>query len=132
MKIRSLVKFNTLLLLKRGPVHGYELMKELERELGKVSTSQVYPFLNELERKGYVKVEERGARDKKVYSLTNKGRELVKELLHRFEDLINIAVSDKLKTCEHCGCKIYEGGVELKGKWFCCENCAKAYFKLNK
>ncbi len=126
MRIRSLLKFNTLLLLKKGPIHGYELMKALEKELGKVSTSQVYPFLNELERQGFVTVKEVGGREKKIYELTDEGSAFVNDLLSRFEELVEIAVSDKLRSCSYCGCVLYESGVNVGGKWFCCENCAKA------
>ena len=42
-------------LLKKGRVHGYELMSEISREYGiLLGPSTVYPFLNGLEEKGYV------------------------------------------------------------------------------
>ncbi|MBR9680464.1 MAG: PadR family transcriptional regulator [Candidatus Altiarchaeota archaeon] len=132
LKIKSMLKFNTLLLLKDGPKHGYEIMKVLEAEIGKISTSQVYPFLNELESQKLLKVDLIGGREKKVYKLTDKGNKFVDSMLSRFEELIDLAVKPRLTQCTHCGCKIYSGGVlkEVEGKklMFCCEHCAMSFF----
>jgi len=88
-------------------------MKELKEKLGrKISTSQVCPFLNILEKNKLIKVEEIGKREKKVYRLTNNGKEFVNGFLQRFGDLINMAIEPKLTICIHCGCKVYEGGYK--------------------
>jgi len=135
VKIGSLVKFYTVLLLKEGPKHGYELMKELEKKLGnKISTSQMYPFLSILEKENIIKFSEIGGREKKVYQLTKKGEDFVSSLLQRFGDLIYIAIEPKLTTCTHCGCKLYEksGYKEKIGNkvlMFCCHHCAKSFKK---
>lgn len=66
VKIGSLVKLYTILLLSEEHKHGYDLMKELEEKLGrKISTSQVYPFLNILEKNKLISVEEVGKGRKK-------------------------------------------------------------------
>lgn len=132
IKIGSLVKFYTILLLREEPKHGYDLMKELERKLGKdISTSQVYPFLNTLEKNKIISVEKLGKREKKVYKLTKKGRKFVNTFLERFGDLLHTAIEPKLSTCTHCGCKVYEGGYREKiGKnklTFCCHHCARSF-----
>lgn len=134
VKIGSLVKFYTILLLSEGPKYGYELMKELEEKLErKISASQVYPFLNILEKNSLVKVEETGERDKKVYKLTKKGKKFVDNFLQRFGDLLHIAIEPKLTTCAHCGCKVYEGGhkekIDGRELTFCCHHCANSYKK---
>ena len=134
VKIRSLVKFYTILLLKEEPKHGYDLMKELEEKLGrKISTSQVYPFLNILEKNKLIKVEEIKEREKKIYKLTKNGEKFVNNFLQRFGDLLHIAIEPKLTTCTHCGCKVYGGGYKEKiGKkqlTFCCCHCAKSFKK---
>jgi len=131
IKIGSLVKFYTILLLNEGPKHGYELMKSLKEKLGKgISPSQVYPFLNILEKNIIIKVGKKSIRDKKVFSLTLKGKDFVKGHLERFGDLLHMAIEPKLSTCAHCGCKVYSGGHKVKvGKkelTFCCHYCAKA------
>jgi DNA-binding PadR family transcriptional regulator len=132
IRIGSIVKLYTILLLSEHPKHGYELMRELQERLGrKVSPSQVYPFLNTLERHGIIKVEKRGKRDKKVYCLTKKGRKFVARTLTRFGELVELAIEPKLKVCAHCGCKVYEGAhIEKIGNHmltFCCHHCAESF-----
>jgi DNA-binding PadR family transcriptional regulator len=132
VKIGSMVKFYTILLLSEKPKHGYDLMKELEEKLGrKISTSQVYPFLNILEKNKLIKVEEVGKREKKIYKLTKNGKEFVNGFLQRFGDLLHLAVEPKLSICTHCGCKVYESGYKerMNGKQltFCCHHCAKSF-----
>lgn len=134
VKIGSLVKFYTILLLTEEPKHGYNLMKELEEKLGrKISTSQVYPFLNILEENKLIIVEEIGEREKKIYRLTKSGKKFVNGFLQRFGDLLHIAIEPKLTTCAHCGCKVYEGGheemINNKKLMFCCHHCARSYKK---
>ncbi|OYT60189.1 MAG: hypothetical protein B6U75_02270 [Desulfurococcales archaeon ex4484_217_1] len=55
-------------LKSKGPMHGYGLWKELGLML---SVQAIYQHLEELRRKGLVKVEVKGRR--KIYSLTDKG-----------------------------------------------------------
>ena len=119
VKIGSLVKFYTIFLLSEEPKHGYDLMRELEEKLGRnISTSQVYPFLNILEKNRLIRIGEIGERDKKIYKLTKSGKEFVNGFLQRFGDLFHIAIKPKLTTCAHCGCKVYEGGYEEISDFF--------------
>ncbi len=133
LKITNLVKFYTLLLLNESPKYGYEVMQELERRVGKISPSQVYPFFAELEKKGLAIVVERGERDRKKYRLTNEGRKVFKELFANMDDLIETAISKKINICVHCDEKIYGLGhrEKIKGKQmtFCCKYCAASYKK---
>jgi len=132
VKIGSIVKFYTILLLNEGHKYGYDLMKELEAKLGRrISASQVYPFLNVLEKNSILRVESIGEREKKVYSLTPRGREFVDSFLERFGDLLHAAIEPKLTVCTHCGCKVYEGMhtevISGKKLAFCCCHCARTY-----
>ena len=132
VKVTNLVKLYIVLLLKEGPKHGYELIKELEEHLERrISASQIYPFLNELKKNKFIKVKEREERDKKVYYLTAPGKKFVKNILVRFGDLIDIAVTPKLTKCAHCGCEVYKGGhketIEKKRLIFCCKHCAASF-----
>ena len=70
-----------LKVLEEQETHGYQLRKILET-LGNPSESTVYDVLKKLERGGYVKGEwvMQGRRPKKRYRITEKGRELLKEL----------------------------------------------------
>jgi DNA-binding PadR family transcriptional regulator len=132
IKITNIVKFYTVLLLYNGPKHGYEIIKEVEKKLQKkASPGQIYPFLNKLEKKGYIRSKKVDGRDKKIYHLTRKGKAFVKKMLSRFGDLIDIAVEPKLTVCAHCGCEVYKGGykTKIKGKtmMFCCMHCARSF-----
>ncbi|MDH3269973.1 MAG: PadR family transcriptional regulator [Gemmatimonadota bacterium] len=70
------VRLALLSLLQDEPAHGYELMKRLEERSGgmyKASAGTVYPVLQQLEDEGLVKIVEDA--DKKIYHLTDSGRE---------------------------------------------------------
>ncbi|MFH1752240.1 MAG: helix-turn-helix transcriptional regulator [archaeon] len=134
VKIASLVKFYSVLLLMEKPKHGYEIMKELEEKIGKkISTSQVYPFLELLEKEKFIRVDKTGARDKIIYVMTKKGKEFTKKMLSRSGDLFFLALKPQVSVCTHCGCKVLEGGyketVSGKNLIFCCCHCAKSFKK---
>lgn len=132
IKVNNLIKLNTLLLLSKGRIHGYEIIKSLEHSLGaSISASQVYPFLGLLKRKGYIKFSRTGGRERKEYAFTAKGKELLRSISTKFASLIDFAVQSKVRMCAHCGCEVYKGGYEEKKKgrklYFCCRNCARSY-----
>ncbi len=134
IKVTNLVKFFTVLLLNEGPKHGYEIIKEVGKRLGKKpSPGQIYPFLKQLETRGYIKSKGREEREKKKFYLTKEGKDFVDRLSDRFDSLIDIAVRHKLKICPHCKCEIYRGGFTkmIRGRrlTFCCVDCAKSYKK---
>jgi DNA-binding PadR family transcriptional regulator len=63
-----------LALLSRQPMHGYELMAELESRLGrryKASPGSIYPALTSLENEGLIEAKTDG--DRKVFELTGEG-----------------------------------------------------------
>jgi DNA-binding PadR family transcriptional regulator len=69
-----------LALLAEKPSHGYELIKALEERSGGFyapSPGMVYPALTWLEEVGYASVAAEGS--KKLYSITDAGREYLKE-----------------------------------------------------
>lgn len=71
------VKIALLSLLKDGPKHGYELMKELEARSGgmyKASAGTVYPNLQLLEDEGLIRAEVKDEDGKRVYTITDAGR----------------------------------------------------------
>jgi DNA-binding PadR family transcriptional regulator len=73
--------FSTFLLwyISRNRTHGYELIKRLEKEekFKVIGASQLYPMLKALMRQGLIsqKREMQGKRARKVYHITQKGRE---------------------------------------------------------
>ena len=127
-------RFYILTILYEGPVHGYQIISRFKKRVKKkVSPSLVYPFLHQLEKKALVKhtLKRVGEKEKKVFELTKKGRDLSTELFRRFSELVAIAIEPSLYVCAHCGCKVFEGayreiinGEELA---FCCIHCARSY-----
>ncbi|MBI5176924.1 PadR family transcriptional regulator [Candidatus Micrarchaeota archaeon] len=127
--VGSVSKLGVLMLLRRRPMHGYELMGELEKLTGrKASPGMLYPFLHSLIRTRHVSVKATGSRDKKVYKLTPAGTRLVARSLAQFGGFIDAAIEPSLSACAHCGCRIMGGAFEKKvgGKAtkFCCKYCA--------
>lgn len=117
----------TVLLLESGEKHGYQIIKDIEKITGKKpTTSHIYPFLEKLREKEVVNVKERGDRDKKVYELTDEGKDLVKEQLDSFGEILQTAIEGEIKECSHCDCEIYSGGHEEGGEIYCCSHCAEA------
>lgn len=73
---RGDVRGAILALLTERPMHGYEMMQELEGRTGgawRPSAGSIYPTLQQLEDEGLVKSEEIG--DRRRYTLTDAGRE---------------------------------------------------------
>jgi len=67
-----------LTLLQEGPMHGYQMIQELESKSGgrwRPSAGSVYPTLQQLEDEGLVRSEELDGR--RTYSLTDEGRAVV-------------------------------------------------------
>jgi len=132
--ISDFSRFYILTLLYEGPCHGYNILDKFRKRLGKdVSPSLVYPFLQQLEQKRLVqhRVEKVGDKEKKVFELTDEGKQLCKRLFKRFSALVYTAIEPSLEICAHCGCKVYEGGhretINGKETTFCCKHCAKSY-----
>lgn len=76
----SLSKFFILRVLHERPMHGYEIAQAVERTTsGCCSPSEgaIYPALKEFEAGGYVvsETEVVSGRERRVYTLTDKGRE---------------------------------------------------------
>jgi len=137
--ISDFSRFYILTILYEGPAHGYQILSQFKKRVKKeVSPSLVYPFLQQLEEKGLVKhiVKLVGEKEKKVFELTEKGRELCTVLFRRFAELVSIAIEPSLYVCAHCGCKVYEGAyrefIDGKETAFCCMHCARSYKETKK
>jgi DNA-binding PadR family transcriptional regulator len=134
IKIQNLTKFYTLVLLKsKESVTGYYVLKRLEEDLGKTaSPTYVYDFLKKLKKEGYIEdVPTPKSKRAKGYRLTKKGEKFIERIFLRFDNLIEVAIQSKLKSCASCGVKIYDDyhteTIEGKELVFCCGHCAKAY-----
>ncbi|MGD0645507.1 MAG: PadR family transcriptional regulator [Candidatus Bathyarchaeia archaeon] len=132
--ISDFSRFYILTILYEGPSYGYSIISRFKKRVKKeVSPSLVYPFLQQLEEKGLVKHTEKpvGEKERKIFELTQAGRELCTGLFKRFAELVAIAIEPSLYVCAHCGCKVYEGGyretIEGMETAFCCIHCASSY-----
>lgn len=137
--ISDFSRFYILTILYEGPAHGYQIISRFKKRVKKdISPSLVYPFLQQLEDKGIVmhKIEPVGQKQRKIFRLTNEGREVCTGLFKRFADLIAITIEPSLYVCAHCGCKVFDGGYReiINGKEtaFCCIHCANSYKEIQK
>jgi DNA-binding PadR family transcriptional regulator len=87
------VRLPLLALLARGPAHGYELKQDLEQLLGSAypqpNVGQIYVTLGRLEKQGLIEgedVEQSSRPNKKVYHLTDNGREALRAWFEEPED----------------------------------------------
>ena len=130
VKVTNLVKLYAILLLKKRPMHGYELIGELEGCLSRsISASHVYPFLKVLQKNRLIRLKSSGKREKKQYELTAEGSRFAQNLISRFVELVKRRVTPNIVDCANCGCKIAEGGYKEKSLMFCCKMCAASYGK---
>jgi DNA-binding PadR family transcriptional regulator len=84
---RGDLKYALLDLLRERPKHGYEMIKDLEDRSGgfySPSAGAIYPTLQLLEDRGWVTVET--VEGKKVYAITDAGREALGEHATQRED----------------------------------------------
>ena len=98
------MRYVILRLIKDRPMHGYEVMKALEdktRGCYTPSPGTVYPTLQWLEDEGLVQSEDRDG--KKVYSITDAGREFleenkssVEEIFDRIDEMIDRFVGNPM------------------------------------
>jgi DNA-binding PadR family transcriptional regulator len=128
-------RFYILTILYEGPIHGYDIMTKFQERVDKtLSPGLIYPFLSLLEEHGLVSIESEmiGEKERKIYSLTEKGLEFTEKNFQRFARIISTALEPSLDICAHCGCKVYEGAYKeiIDGKeiTFCCIHCA-SHFK---
>lgn len=99
----SLSKFFVLSVLHRKPMHGYEVVQAVEKSTnGCCSPSEgtVYPVLNEFEAGGYLcsSTEVVQGRSRKVYELTDKGREAFQVAVDAWLEATNCIVASKQAT----------------------------------
>lgn len=96
----SLSKFFVLCVLHQKPMHGYEVVQAVERTTnGCCSPSEgtVYPVLNEFEAGGYLSshAETVQGRERKIYSLTDKGRDAFRVAVEAWLEVTDCIVASK-------------------------------------
>lgn len=136
LKIQNLTKLYTLVLLKiNSTITGYQILKRLEREIGRTaSPTYIYEFLDVLKKNNIIEdVKTPKSKRSKGFTLTNTGKNFVDKILTRFDNLIDAGVQAKLKICASCGVRLYEDYhseiIDGKEMYFCCIHCAKSYIE---
>ncbi len=99
----SLSKFFVLSVLHRKPMHGYEVVQAVEKSTnGCCSPSEgtVYPMLNEFEAGGYLtsKVSVVHGRERKVYSVTGKGRHAFQVAVDAWLEATSCIIASKVAS----------------------------------
>ncbi len=132
--VSDLSRFYILTILYEGPTHGYRIMTEFQKRVGrKISPGLVYPFLSLLQERGLVEVESEmvGSKERKKYRLTDEGIRFAERNFQRIANIISTALETRMDVCASCGCKIYEGAyvetIDGREMTFCCIHCANHY-----
>jgi len=101
----SLSKFFILRVLHQRPMHGYDVARAVEQTTnGCCSPTEgtIYPELHEFEEGGYVTSEAEvvSGRERKVYTLTDKGREAFRVAVEAWMDVTRFLIdAEKLVAC---------------------------------
>ena len=77
---KGLFDIVVLVFLRSESMHGYKIIKSIRRKFGiYFGPSTIYPYLNDLEEKGYIKSQWNlnNDRPRKVYSLTPEGSSIL-------------------------------------------------------
>ncbi|MCD6340620.1 MAG: PadR family transcriptional regulator [Desulfurococcales archaeon] len=94
--IRGKLRLLILHLLSESPKHGYSLMKQLERIIGRVpSPGTIYPLLKDLLDSGLVGVSVRKREGKviKTYYITEEGRKFLDDRREELEHVLKLVKS---------------------------------------
>jgi len=93
-KMSGQLKLVLLKSLENDALSGYSIIKSIEQntECWKPSTGSIYPLLNNLLEDGLVEVKKEGR--KKLYSLTEGGKNELKQLIERKNEIFNRLIDD--------------------------------------
>ena len=78
--MKGLLDLIILQFVRAEPIHGYQVITKIRKSFGiYFGPSTIYPLLNTLEKKGYIKSEwnMNNERPRKVYKLTTEGQSLL-------------------------------------------------------
>jgi DNA-binding PadR family transcriptional regulator len=92
INVRGMLVLWIIFLLQKRSMSGYEIIKEIKSSTShwKPTTGAIYPTLHMLKKNGLIKIEEKGKRKKKIYSLTKEGKiffkKTSKKIIEKFRD----------------------------------------------
>ncbi|MCK4933885.1 PadR family transcriptional regulator [Candidatus Bathyarchaeota archaeon] len=106
--MKGLLDLVILQFLNARPSHGYQIISSIRKNFGVYfGPSTIYPLLNSLEEKGYIKSQWdlSNERPRKVYKLTNEGQSLLNftenSLNHICRKISNIGIRENLVNGVH-------------------------------
>ncbi len=122
---RGDLKFVMLRLLSDKPMHGYDVMKALEKESGgyyNPSPGSVYPTLQMLEDEGYLESAEKDG--KKIYSVTDAGKDyleenadVVEDVFARVDDLTDRFFGDEMRGLSKTFSRLAQMAFDEAFRW---------------
>jgi DNA-binding PadR family transcriptional regulator len=89
---KNLLDIQILRLINAEPMWGYKIKKQIEAISGvKLRHGVLYPMLNRLEREGFLESQKQkqGKRIKKVYAITQKGKQYIDAYHNILKEQIN-------------------------------------------
>ena len=89
---RGLLDIIVLELLRSEAMHGYKIITSIRRNFGAYfGPSTIYPFLTELQEKGYItsKWDTNHDRPRKVYTLTSEGNSMLTGIEQSFSTIVS-------------------------------------------
>jgi len=90
--VKSFIDLLILVHLRSGPVSGYDLITFIHRKFRiLVSSGTVYSTLYRMERDGLI--EGRGTQRKRVYVLTDKGKETLRVIFNLKEKILGLIIN---------------------------------------
>jgi PadR family transcriptional regulator, regulatory protein PadR len=86
-----------------GPIHGQWITNELRRHGYEISPGTLYPLLQRMVRRGWLRVRAagKGARARKDYRLTTKGKKVLELLRGQIKELYDEVVLEKDGNLKH-------------------------------
>jgi PadR family transcriptional regulator, regulatory protein PadR len=95
--ILGFIKIHILHHAEQEPVYGLALIQELQRHGYDIGPGTLYPVLHQLERQGYLVVEERVVRGKvrKYYTATAEGSRALVEVRAKVRELVDEVLEGK-------------------------------------
>lgn len=79
---RGLLLHYVLRRIAQRPSHGYEILQDIDSKTEgawRPGAGSIYPILKRLHENGYIKSDDSGGADRRVYSITQKGLDSLKE-----------------------------------------------------
>ncbi|MEM2969890.1 MAG: PadR family transcriptional regulator [Candidatus Bathyarchaeia archaeon] len=89
---KNLLDIQILRLIKAEPMWGYKIKKQIDAASGvKLGHGALYPLLNRLEREGFLESQrqKQGKRIRKVYAITQKGKQYIDVYRNILKEQIN-------------------------------------------